>query len=150
MAYWGEPLFGYYKLTDPWVIRRHMHLLADAGIDTLVLDASNAEIYENVLNRFLPVLMQIRAEGGRTPQVCFMLNTDMGNMADQLLEKLYQRRLARKSGTISPFAPPSGPAVLPTRTRPTRGTGSPFTPRPTVSPRIPMWPSRSTSRPRKT
>jgi hypothetical protein len=90
MAYWGEPLFGYYKLTDPWVIRRHMHLLADAGIDTLVLDASNAEIYENVLNRFLPVLMQIRAEGGRTPQVCFMLNTDMGNMADQLLEKLYQ------------------------------------------------------------
>jgi hypothetical protein len=90
MAYWGEPLFGYYKLTDPWVIRRHMHMLADAGIDTLVLDASNAELYENVLNQFLPVLMQIRAEGGRTPQVCFMLNTDMGNMARQLLEKFYR------------------------------------------------------------
>ena len=30
-AFWGEPLFGYYKLTDPWVIRRHMHMLADAG-----------------------------------------------------------------------------------------------------------------------
>jgi hypothetical protein len=90
MAYWGEPLFGYYKLTDPWVIRRHMHMLADAGVDTLVLDASNAELYENVLNQFLPVIMQIRAEGGRTPQVCFMLNTDMGNMARQLLEKFYR------------------------------------------------------------
>jgi len=90
MAHWGEPLFGYYKLTDPWVIRRHMHLLADAGVDTLVLDATNAEIYENVLNRFLPVLMQILKEGGRTPQVCFMLNTDMGNMANQLLEKFYR------------------------------------------------------------
>lgn len=90
MAYWGEPLFGYYKLTDPWVIRRHMHLLADAGVDTLVLDATNGEIYESVLNRFLPLLQEIRREGGRTPQVCFMLNTDMGRMAGMLMAKFYQ------------------------------------------------------------
>ena len=89
-AYWGEPLFGYYKLTDPWVIRRHMHMLADAGVDALVLDATNAEIYENVLSQFLPVLLQIRAEGGRVPQLLFMLNTDMGNAAKQLLEKFYR------------------------------------------------------------
>jgi hypothetical protein len=89
-AYWGEPLFGYYKLTDPWVIRRHMHMLADAGVDALVLDVTNAEIYENVLSQFLPVLLQIRAEGGRVPQLLFMLNTDMGNAAKQLLEKFYR------------------------------------------------------------
>ena len=89
-AYWGEPLFGYYKLTDPWVIRRHMHMLADAGVDVLVLDATNKEIYDNVLNQFLPVLLQIRAEGGRVPQLCFMLNTDMGNASKQLLEKFYR------------------------------------------------------------
>ena len=89
-AYWGEPLFGYYKLTDPWVIRRHMHMLADAGVDALVLDATNAEIYENVLTQFLPVLLLIRAEGGRVPQLLFMLNTDMGNAAKKLLEKFYR------------------------------------------------------------
>ena len=89
-AYWGEPLFGYYKLTDPWVIRRHMHMLADAGVDALVLDATNAEIYENVLSQFLPVLLQIRSEGGRVPQLIFMLNTDMGKAAKQLLEKFYR------------------------------------------------------------
>jgi len=89
MAHWGEPLFGYYKLTDPWVIRRHMQLLSDAGMDTLVLDVTNGEIYENVLNQFLPVLLQMRKGGGRTPQLCFMLNTDMGNMAKRLLEKYY-------------------------------------------------------------
>ena len=89
-AYWGEPLFGYYKLTDPWVIRRHMHMLTDAGVDALVLDATNAEIYENVLSQFLPVLLGIRAEGGRVPQLLFMLNTDMGNAAKQLLEKFYR------------------------------------------------------------
>ena len=89
-AYWGEPLFGYYKLADPWVIRRHMHMLADAGVDALVLDATNAEIYENVLSQFLSVLLQIRAEGERVPQLFFMLNTDMGNSAKQLLEKFYR------------------------------------------------------------
>ena len=89
-AYWSEPLFGYYKLTDPWVIRRHMHMLTDAGVDALVFDATNAEIYENVLSQFLPVLLQIRAEGERVPQLFFMLNTDMGNAAKQLLEKFYR------------------------------------------------------------
>ena len=89
-AYWGEPLFGYYKLTDPWVIRRHMHMLVDAGIDALVLDATNGNIYEDVLKQFLPVLRQIRSEGGQVPALFFMLNTDMGNMAKQLLEKIYR------------------------------------------------------------
>lgn len=27
--YWGEPLYGYYQSTDPWVLRRHAQLLAD-------------------------------------------------------------------------------------------------------------------------
>jgi hypothetical protein len=90
MAHWGEPLFGYYNQKDPWVIRRHMHMLADAGVDALVLDATNGTIYEEMLNEFLPVILQIRKEGSRTPQIIFMLNTDMANMADQLLEKFYR------------------------------------------------------------
>ena len=90
MAYWGEPLFGYYNQKDPWVIRRHMHMLADAGIDTLVVDATNGTIYEQVLGVFLPVVLQMRKEGSRTPQICFMLNTNMTDMAVQLLEKFYR------------------------------------------------------------
>ena len=90
MVYWGEPLFGYYKMTDPWVIRRHAHMLADAGIDTLVLDATNAELYVTVHEQLLTVFEQIRKEGGRTPQVCFMLNTDMGRMAQQLYDLIYK------------------------------------------------------------
>ncbi|MCX6997479.1 MAG: hypothetical protein NTV49_10430 [Kiritimatiellaeota bacterium] len=33
--YWGQPLYGYYNSTDPWVLRRHANLLADAGLDTV-------------------------------------------------------------------------------------------------------------------
>ena len=90
MAHWGEPLFGYYNQKDPWVIRRHIHMLVDAGVDVLVLDATNGTIDEEMLNEFLPVILQIRKEGSRTPQIIFMLNTDMVNMADQLLGKFYR------------------------------------------------------------
>jgi len=48
LVHWGEPLFGYYKQTDPWVIRRQMKMLSDAGVDALALDASNGEIYEDI------------------------------------------------------------------------------------------------------
>ena len=30
--YWGEPQYGYYLSADPWVLRRHAQLLADAGV----------------------------------------------------------------------------------------------------------------------
>ena len=43
--FWGEPLFGYYRSDDPWVLRRHAALLADAGVDFLVFDTTNALVY---------------------------------------------------------------------------------------------------------
>ena len=33
--YWDEPIFGYYHTTDPWVLRKHAEMLADAGIDAV-------------------------------------------------------------------------------------------------------------------
>src|SRR5688572_25103320 len=44
--YWGEPSYGYYNSDDPWVIRRHANLLADAGVDTLIFDTTNAVTYK--------------------------------------------------------------------------------------------------------
>lgn len=35
--FWEEPLFGYYKTTDTWVLRRHAEMLADAGVDVVFL-----------------------------------------------------------------------------------------------------------------
>ena len=47
--FWGEPLYGYYRSEDPWVLRRHAMLLSDAGVDFLVFDTTNAVIYEKVV-----------------------------------------------------------------------------------------------------
>ena len=88
--YWGQPLFGYYLSTDPWVIRRHAHMLADAGIDTLIFDATNALTYREQYMQLCKVYAEIRKAGNRTPQFAFMVNSDAGKTAEQLYKDLYQ------------------------------------------------------------
>jgi hypothetical protein len=88
--YWGEPLYGYYLSTDPWVLRRHAQLLADAGIDTLIFDTTNAQTYPEVYTALCELFRQVRAEGGRTPQIAFMVNTEAGATAQKLFEEFYR------------------------------------------------------------
>jgi len=88
--FWGEPLFGFYLNSDPWVLRRHAHLLADAGIDTLIFDTTNANSYHQVYLELLKQFHQIRREGGHTPQIAFMTNTDARARAQEIYEDLYQ------------------------------------------------------------
>jgi len=33
---WADPLFGYYRSADPWVIRKPLVMLVDAGVDYLI------------------------------------------------------------------------------------------------------------------
>jgi hypothetical protein len=94
--YWGEPLYGYYLSTDPWVLRRHAQLLADAGIDTLIFDTTNALSYPEVYRALCAVFRQVREEGGRTPQFAFMVNTKAGETAQQIYRDLYQPGLYRE------------------------------------------------------
>jgi len=88
--YWGEPLFGYYQSPDPWVIRRHARLLADAGIDTLIFDTTNAETYREVYLALCQVFRELRQAGGHTPQIAFMVNTRAGETAARIYHDLYQ------------------------------------------------------------
>ena len=88
--YWGEPLYGYYLSTDPWVLRRHAQLLSDAGVDTLIFDTTNAVTYRDVYMKLCEVFRQVRKQGGRTPQIAFMLNTKAGKTAQQLYADLYK------------------------------------------------------------
>ncbi|MHB8974080.1 MAG: glycoside hydrolase family 71/99 protein [Pirellulaceae bacterium] len=91
--YWGEPQYGYYRSEDPWVLRRHAQLLADAGIDTLIFDTTNAATYTPVYMKLCEVFTQVRQAGGRTPQICFMLNSQAGQTARRIYEDLYKKGL---------------------------------------------------------
>ena len=88
--YWGEPLYGYYNISDPWVLRRHANLLADAGIDTVIFDTTNRATYRAEYMKLCEVWTQVRKEGGRTPRICFMVNTQAGETANEIYQDLYR------------------------------------------------------------
>jgi hypothetical protein len=88
--YWAKPLYGYYDSRDPWVLRRHANLLSDAGIDTVIFDTTNRITYRDVYMKLCEVWTQVRKEGGRTPQICFMVNTRAGEAAQEIYNDLYK------------------------------------------------------------
>lgn len=81
--YWGEPLFGYYDLSqDDYVVRKHAQMLTDAGIDAIIIDYSNyyasgahspSGYTESSLRNLLDTFAQIQNEGGDTPGVVLLL-----------------------------------------------------------------------------
>lgn len=92
--HWGEPLFGYYVANDEWVIRHHAQMLVDAGVDVVLFDATNGFHYRDIYMNLCRVYMEIRAEGGRTPQIAFLCNGSLEeqarNSATALYRDLYQ------------------------------------------------------------
>ena len=88
--FWGEPMYGYYRSEDPWVLRRHAALLADAGVDFLIFDTTNAVTYDNVVMKLCEVFEQQRKLGERVPKFTFMVNTRAGQTAQKIFEKHYK------------------------------------------------------------
>lgn len=89
MYFWGEPLFGYYLSKDPWVIRKHVELLSDAGVDFWIFDTTNAVTYPTEITAICQTLLQMKKEGASVPQVACMLNTDVNGTANRLWNELY-------------------------------------------------------------
>ncbi|MCP4711019.1 MAG: hypothetical protein GY869_20535, partial [Planctomycetes bacterium] len=90
--HWGEPLFGYYKITDPWVLRRHAQLLTDAGVDFVVFDTTNALHYPDVMPIIFDTWTELRAAGDATPKCAFMVNTNAGETAKNIRESFYDNK----------------------------------------------------------
>ncbi len=72
--YWARPLLGYYRSDDPWVVRRHLPLIAAAGVDFLFLDYTNGSVYDGELDTFLKVSDELKAGGLAVPRLTFFLN----------------------------------------------------------------------------
>lgn len=88
--YWGEPLYGYYRSEDPWVIRRHLELFLHAGIDFLCFDTSNALIYEPRVRALLEVWQEYEALGYNVPKLMFMTNTDSEETVKKIYDAFYR------------------------------------------------------------
>ena len=90
--HWGEPFYGYYYSDDEWVIRRHMALFCDAGVDFLYFDTTNAVIYEKNVKIVLRVLQEYHDAGFRIPKVMFYTNSASGKTVEAIYNAVYKPR----------------------------------------------------------
>ncbi len=88
--HWGQSRFGYYISEDEYVLRKHAQMLSDAGVDVIIFDTSNDVTYKSTYMKLLQVFSQVRAEGGRTPQVAFLCPFGTpGRVVHELYQDLY-------------------------------------------------------------
>lgn len=89
MYYWGQPIYGYYKADDYWVQLRSIQLLTDAGVDLLVIDATNKRTYPKQANVLMNAMDAIRAQGKNPPKIVFYTHTASGETMQQAYDNFY-------------------------------------------------------------
>ena len=88
--HWGEPEMGYFLSKDEYVIRKDMSLLADAGVDVLVMDVTNAVRYWDEWDVVFPTMLKMKAEGNTVPKFCFWaFNGPVITVVQDLYERIY-------------------------------------------------------------
>jgi len=91
MYHWGEPEVGYFLSKDEYVIRKDMSMLADAGVDVLVMDVTNAVRYWDEWDVIFPAMQRMKAEGNKVPQFCFWaFNGPAITVVQDLYDKVYK------------------------------------------------------------
>ncbi len=96
MHFWGEPLFGYYRSDDPWVLRKHGRMLADALVDVIIFDVTNRHTYREAYTALCEAFSALRREGTKAPAIAFLCPFwDPRDTAKELYRDLYEPGLHR-------------------------------------------------------
>lgn len=89
--HWGEPEMGYFLSQDEYVIRKDMSMLADAGVDVLVMDVTNAVRYWDEWEVLFRTMQKMKAEGNKVPQFCFWaFNGPVITVVQYLYDRIYK------------------------------------------------------------
>ncbi len=91
--HWGESIFGYYTSDDAWVKRKHVQMLTDAGIDFLIIDATNASPYIEQGLQLMSILDEYQKQGWAVPKMVFYTNSASGATIEKLYEGIYKKNL---------------------------------------------------------
>ena len=94
--HWGEPLYGYYFSNDEWVVRRHVKLIMQAGIDFLFFDTTNGPVYERNAKLVMRVLKEYADAGWKVPKVMFYTNTASGKTVQRIYDAVYGAGFAKE------------------------------------------------------
>ena len=86
--HWGEPEYGYFLSQDRYVIFHDLSMLADAGVDVLIMDVTNAVCYWDEWEVLFQTMQEMKALGNKVPKFCFWAFN--GNVID-VVQSLYER-----------------------------------------------------------
>ena len=88
--HWGEPEYGYFLSKDKYVIRHDISMLADAGVDVLIMDVTNAVLYWDEWEVLFSTMQEMKAEGNKVPSFCFWaFNGNVITVVKKLYEEFY-------------------------------------------------------------
>lgn len=88
--YWGQPYLGHYRNSDEFVIRKHMEMISDAGVDFIFIDCTNAVPYTQTCINIFKVLDEMSNEGKKTPKVAFIVYAAQAQTARILYDTIYK------------------------------------------------------------
>lgn len=94
--HWAEPEIGYYTSAEEWVYRRHAYQLGIAGVDVVILDASNSYTYPEAYLVLCRAFRAMRDEGFHTPKIAFLLNTNSVSTLRTLYTDFYSKGIYRE------------------------------------------------------
>ena len=89
--WWGEPAVGYFLSDDPWVHRHNLQMLADAGVDVIFFDVTNAFTYPKIYGLVCRIAQDMRRAGIRAPQIAFLTHAAQGRTVTQLYDDFYSK-----------------------------------------------------------
>ena len=90
-AHWNQPLWGFYRDSDPYVIRKQLIMLANAGVDYIAFDNTNgAGLMREAYIALLEQMRQAKLDGIKVPQFLFMMNFWPRRTTMFMLRALYQ------------------------------------------------------------
>lgn len=72
-CFWNEPIYGFYRTSDTWVLRRQAELLANIGVDAIMNDNTNGSFIWR--EGYLPLYdewLDAQADGVDVPTISFM------------------------------------------------------------------------------
>ena len=89
--HWGEPETGYFLSKDEYIAFKDMSMLADAGVDVLILDVTNGVEYWDEWAVLFKVMERMKAQGNKVPKICFWaFNGTVITVVQDLYDRVYK------------------------------------------------------------
>ena len=93
--YWGESIYSFYDSDDEYVIRKHLEMLAYAGVDYIMFDASNTLTYPATVRKICNVILEMQSEGLNPPRISYYTHTASIQTVLQVYNEIYRHEELR-------------------------------------------------------